>query len=233
MTDATLEPPIAPGETFRFVVFGHPTGQGSMSAVPVMRRDDAGARVAVMGRGGFPIVNVTDQKEKRLKPWRQEIALTAVANGWPGMGLAALDEPVIVRLTFYVARPAGHYGTGRNAGVLKDSAPLWPERTGDDVDKLARAALDALTGIVWRDDKRVVTLPLRRRYGSPERLEVAVRRPRARTVGDLRRLRDLNPVEADTIAEVLQLDLFAGVAVIGRNVARNVAVALTGGRVRS
>ncbi len=43
-----------------------------------------------------------------------------------------------------------------------------------DVDKLARCALDALSGVVIKDDAQVVELYARKRYGEPERLEVAV-----------------------------------------------------------
>jgi len=200
-----MEPPIAPGETWRMTVLGKPHPQGDLSAMPIQRRDGS----PVLGKGGRPIINQVHSNQKTLKPWRGEIAQTAVACGWPGMGLAAIDEALIVRLDFYFARPASHYGTGRNAGVLKDSAPLYPEQSGSDVDKLARAVLDALTGIVWKDDKRIVTLPLRRRYGAQERLELSVRRPLVRTVGDLRRMRDLNPLAAESLAAELQLDLLA------------------------
>jgi Holliday junction resolvase RusA-like endonuclease len=48
--------------------------------------------------------------------------------------------------------------------------------TRPDVLKLARAAEDALTGIVWRDDSQIVHETLAKVYGEPERLEVAVRR---------------------------------------------------------
>lgn len=207
-----MEPPIAPGETWRMTVHGTPAPQGSKQAHPVMRKNPAGGNpIPVLGKGGRPIVNMKDDSEKRLKPWRSDIAQTAIANGWPGMGLAELDEALVVQIVFYVKRPESHFGTGRNAGVLKDSAPLYPEKSGDDVDKLARGALDALTGIVWKDDRRIVTLPLRRRYGTPERMELSVRRPRAITVGDLRRLRDLNPLAAEAIDRELQLDLLAAI----------------------
>lgn len=174
-----------------------------------MRKDGDGIARPVLGKGGRPIVNMTEQNRDRLKPWRSHVAETAVFEGWPGLGLAMLDEAVKVQITFFFPRPDGHYGTGRNAGVLKDSSPLYPEKTGEDLDKLARACLDALTGIVWKDDRRVVTLPIKRRYSPQARMEMKITRPRARTIGDLRRLRDLNPVAAEGIANELQLDLFA------------------------
>lgn len=43
-----------------------------------------------------------------------------------------------------------------------------------DVDKLGRAVLDALTGIVWRDDCQVIGLQLVKGYGRDSRVEVMV-----------------------------------------------------------
>ena len=67
----------------------------------------------------------------------------------------------------YFPRPRAHYGTGRNANRLKDSAPLWHDKRPD-VDKLARAVLDAITESgTLRDDCQVVALSARKRYGPP------------------------------------------------------------------
>ena len=71
--------------------------------------------------------------------------------------------PVYVQLDFYLSRPKSHYGTGRNAQKIKESAPSWPGRP--DVDKLARAVLDALTGLVIADDSTVVELRAGKSYG--------------------------------------------------------------------
>lgn len=43
---------------------------------------------------------------------------------------------------------------------------VWPERRPD-LDKLCRACLDSLTGIVWRDDSQVVRLEADKDYGAP------------------------------------------------------------------
>ena len=42
----------------------------------------------------------------------------------------------------------------------------WPDRRPD-LDKLCRACLDSLTGIVWRDDAQVVRLDASKDYGAP------------------------------------------------------------------
>ncbi|UUW88440.1 RusA family crossover junction endodeoxyribonuclease [Pimelobacter simplex] len=100
---------------------------------------------------------VRDSNDRKLRPWRAEVsgtvAETMVATGWQ-----TLDGPIEISLAFFHTRPAAHYGTGRNAGVLKPSAPYW-KSTAPDIDKLTRAILDALTdAAAIRDDARVARL---------------------------------------------------------------------------
>ena len=75
----------------------------------------------------------------RTKPWRDKVA--DACRRKLDRYKAAAGQPIGAEITFTLARPKGHYGTGRNAGVLKTSAPAFPisHSTGD-VDKL----LDAL-----------------------------------------------------------------------------------------
>lgn len=100
---------------------------------------------------------VRDANATKLKPWRAEVSGT-VAQAMHDTGWTTLDGPIGIELTFTHVRPAAHYGTGRNAGVLKDSAPFW-KSTGPDIDKLTRAILDSLTDArAIRDDARVARL---------------------------------------------------------------------------
>jgi Holliday junction resolvase RusA-like endonuclease len=114
-------------------------------------------------------IMVTDAS-KGSKPWKAEVK-AAAAGAFNGGGL--LTGPLRLDLVFYKPRPAAHFGTGRNAGTLKASAPPFPA-TRPDVLKLARGVEDALTGIVWRDDAQIVVEHLEKRYGSPARCEVRV-----------------------------------------------------------
>jgi Holliday junction resolvase RusA-like endonuclease len=68
--------------------------------------------------------------------------------------------PCSVGITYWIDRPAGHYRTGRNAHLLREGAPPRPTgHTTGDADKIARAALDAVTdSCVWHDDSQVVEL---------------------------------------------------------------------------
>ena len=111
------------------------------------------------------------------KEWRLRVSAKAEKE-WQGQPL--LDEPLDVRMVFYVLRPKCHYGTGKNATKLKASAPAYPT-TKPDALKLARSTEDALTGIIWRDDCTTVDLAIAKRFGTRPGvlLWVATKRPEA------------------------------------------------------
>lgn len=89
---------------------------------------------------------------KKTKPWMQTVKWAAIQK-YDRMVL--LESPLKLKIVFYFLHPKGHFGTGRNAGILKDSAPAYPAKYPD-LSKLTRAIEDALTGIIWKDDKQVV-----------------------------------------------------------------------------
>lgn len=93
------------------------------------------------------------ESNKAVAPWREAVrAETQRAAGRP------LTGAVYARIVFRLARPKGHYGTGRNAAAVKASAPDYPHGKPD-LDKLARAVLDGLTaGGAWTDDAQVVSM---------------------------------------------------------------------------
>lgn len=98
------------------------------------------------------------EASKKVGPWREAVrAETQRVIGWH-VERGYDGTPVSVRIHFYLRRPAGHYGTGRNASRIKPSAPPFPARTPD-LDKLCRALLDGLTaGGAFTDDAQVVQL---------------------------------------------------------------------------
>lgn len=140
-----------------FVVHGEARPGGSKRAFPIRKN-------------GRIVKIATVEDAKGVKEWRGSVAAVA-AEAMNGRGL--LTGPIEVRLTFYRPRPQGHYGTGRNAALVKASAPAFPA-TRPDVLKLARAVEDALSGIVYRDDAQIVEELLRKRYGEPARCEIEV-----------------------------------------------------------
>jgi Holliday junction resolvase RusA-like endonuclease len=120
-----------------------------------------GSKTAGVTKDGKPYLR--DSNDKQLRPWRKDV-VDRVLDAMTATGWATLDAPVEVAITFHLPRPAAHYGTGRNAGVLKDTAPRW-KPTMPDIDKLTRAVLDALTtSQAIRDDARVARLVVEKRY---------------------------------------------------------------------
>lgn len=114
---------------------------------------------------------VTDANAKS-KPWKQQVAGCAI-EAMDGQEL--MTGPLGLTCVFYLARPKGHYGTGKNAEKVKPSAPRFPV-TKPDATKLLRGVEDALTGIVYRDDAQIIAQSVLKRYGEPERVEVTVLR---------------------------------------------------------
>lgn len=90
-----------------------------------------------------------------LLPWRASV-IAHVRQQMERGGEWPVDGPVRVAVTFHLQRPV--------------SAPkwrLWPDRKPD-LDKLVRAALDAVTQAgALADDARVVHIDARKDYGNP------------------------------------------------------------------
>lgn len=127
--------------TLTLIVYGHPAPQGSKRHV---------------GNG------VMVESSKHVKPWREAVkhsALDAMAAAdWQTVPRGV---PVHLRLTVLHQRPASHFGTGRNATRLKDSAP-WRKTTAPDLSKIIRSTEDALTDAgVWIDDALVAEITAR------------------------------------------------------------------------
>lgn len=102
-------------------------------------------------------VVIVDDNDKALKSWRQEI-VDAMQRTKPPQ---ALNCAVSVSVLIYVPRPQAHYRTN---GELKPNAARVPA-AGRDIDKIARAILDAgQIACWWVNDARVSDLRLRRRY---------------------------------------------------------------------
>lgn len=108
------------------------------------------------------------ESSKSLPTWRHDVQ-EAAKNAVGGVVPPFFDGPVIVHVYFVFARPRSHYGTGRNASVLKASAPEHGPVTRNraDVDKLARAVLDAITHVVFADDSQVIRLLAAKSWADP------------------------------------------------------------------
>lgn len=120
------------GGRMRIIVRGNPAPQGSKRHV---------------GNG------IMVESSKAVKPWREAVTYAAVeARG----GALPIAGAVRVVMVFTFARPRGHYRSGKNSHMLRDSAPPRPSGMPD-LSKLLRSTEDALTTArIWEDDARVV-----------------------------------------------------------------------------
>jgi len=104
---------------------------------------------------------------RKLKPYRSEVtgcAIQACEQRNIAMPYAGQHQPVGVRLVFSFRRP--------------ESLPrkhTLPARKPD-IDKLVRATLDALTGVLFYDDGQVVQVSAVKQYAAIESVDITVER---------------------------------------------------------
>jgi Holliday junction resolvase RusA-like endonuclease len=104
---------------------------------------------------------------------RARIYDAGTAEGWksciaeavrPYLPATPIETPVRVTIDFLMPRPKSHYRTGKNAGVLKDTAPKW-FTSKPDIDNLEKAVYDALTIVgLLKDDSLVVQHSVQKYY---------------------------------------------------------------------
>ena len=97
---------------------------------------------------------VTQTNSAKQRPWAS--AITLAARDAMG-GNPPVAGPCDVRVFFYMPRPKKHYRTGKHSAELRPDAPDRHSCTPD-IDKLLRCVLDAMTGVVWRDDGQVYSV---------------------------------------------------------------------------
>jgi crossover junction endodeoxyribonuclease RusA len=129
-------------------VYGIPAPQGSKSAFV---------------RGGKAVVVEGGSRSGRAShvAWRQAVA-TAARDWQATHSQPLLDEPVALEVTFRMPKP-------RSVPKYR----LWP-RSKPDLDKLIRSILDALSGVLIRDDAVVVQLAAEKCYGDPPGAQITL-----------------------------------------------------------
>jgi Holliday junction resolvase RusA-like endonuclease len=153
----------------QFTVIGKPVTKGSTSSFVAKHKDGS----IVVRENGNPAVVTRNAAGARGRVWEHAVASCALEAREKAGGRIAPNQPVGVEVIFYQSRNSGHFGTGRNAHLLKASAPTYPA-VRPDVDKYLRAILDALTGVLYADDGQVVSVRAEKRYGDPPRAEIRV-----------------------------------------------------------
>ena len=131
-----------------FVVYSRPAPQGSKKI----------------------IFNRLIESSQRVKPFRRDVhkvAEKSIPLDWD------MSRPMHVTYLFQFARPKSHF---TSTGKLSRTAPERPTgRNIGDIEKLARAVSDALTGVVYHDDSQVVEMDLRKTYDDQDLVLITAR----------------------------------------------------------
>lgn len=101
-----------------------------------------------------------DVRPDALEKWRDAVGWAAKLVRQPGAKLLAGPLRVELEFRFLITKP-------ERMGEPHSQKP--------DVDKLIRAVLDSLTGIVWVDDCQVVSVAATKRWSSLPGVEVEIR----------------------------------------------------------
>jgi Holliday junction resolvase RusA-like endonuclease len=98
------------------------------------------------------------ESSRKVKPWREAVRAAATALIAPyGDDWQPLDVPLVARMVFALRRPQ------RPKASRPDRYP--------DLSKLVRSTEDALTGVLWTDDARVVEYDRLAKIYVPEGLD--------------------------------------------------------------
>jgi Holliday junction resolvase RusA-like endonuclease len=103
---------------------------------------------------------------KKTVAWENTIALEA---GVAMTDKAMFTKPVIVTLNFFFRFPKSF---SRLKHIAAETGEIIPMR--GDIDNYAKAALDAMNGVVYKDDRQIGCLHLKKRYGLKPGVDVTV-----------------------------------------------------------
>lgn len=149
-------------------LFDPPRRLGMLKMWVPGRPQTAGSKTAIVGKNGRAVVVEagTNEVRARKRTWRGDLrdaAEHARAGAWALE--QPTDAPLWVHFVFVRSRPGSHMRSGRHEGTLKDSAAFLRPTSRPDAVKLARAAEDALTGVLWLDDSQIVHEVIEKAFG--------------------------------------------------------------------
>ena len=133
-----------------FTVHGTPVAQPRSRARMMVKRDPATGEKR-------SLAHIYVSERHAVQEWKERIRKTfMVALGVDARKLPK-ERPVMIKLVFRMPRPER---------LKRRSSPIvaLPHIVKPDADNLAKAALDALRGLVFSDDKRVFKMAVEKWY---------------------------------------------------------------------
>ena len=134
--------------------------------IPVKAVPGSNRKIAVNGR----IIDVAKGKAGMTAQVKIYAQVRVEELGWQ-----IADGPGAVSYRIFFARPKSHFRTGRNAALLRDTAPHRHAQRPDLIN-LLKCLEDALTGVVWKDDSLVAEMDAVKFWGEQDRIEIEVTR---------------------------------------------------------
>lgn len=131
-----------------FTVYGVPGPQGSKRARPIYK--GRGKSKTFTGR----VAQV--ESSAKVKPWREAVAEAAAAAMAAAGHADVLDGQIAAQMVFTVRDKPNSRPDWWPAGLPWSRRLWWLAASTPDLSKLIRSTEDAMTGVVWRDDARVV-----------------------------------------------------------------------------
>jgi Holliday junction resolvase RusA-like endonuclease len=153
--------------TISFTVYGVAQPKGSKKSIPLYDKSAGKYRTRP---NGAPMTVVVDDNPK-AKSWMQEVKAAAYCAMRGAELTAIIRGPIQLICLFTVTRPGGHFS--KATGKLLKSAPQYPA-TRPDTTKLIRGVEDALNGLLWEDDSRIVIQKAAKVYGPIAKTEIQV-----------------------------------------------------------
>lgn len=138
-------------------------------------------RSRIAGHGEKKWIQEYDPPENREQ---KAYARQACENAMQRAGLTRLIEEALELVAIvYVARPMSHFGTGRNAAQVKESAPMFPT-SKPDLTNIEKLLEDACEKVLYRNDSQFASKISFKRYtlGTPKTL-IRIRTLEARDLG--------------------------------------------------
>jgi len=115
-------------------------------------------------RGKF-VKTYNDQETEESK------FLFHVMQQWKGELIE--NTSIAIHIKFCMKRPKSDYGTGRNTGKLKKSAPVDHIKKPD-IDNMIKFVLDVLNGHVYHDDSLINYIASAKCYCENPRTEITI-----------------------------------------------------------
>jgi len=84
-----------------------------------------------------------------------------------------IKGPVGLTVAFFMPRPRNHYRTGKNAGELKQDAPVAHTKNPD-LSNMIKFIEDSLNRVFWQDDKLIYKIFATKVYSEKPRTEIII-----------------------------------------------------------